>query len=763
MFDPRILPKVFGYKYLCRGTISLHSTFTSKFAMDSFPPELLSRICQAVYNQSVPVYPSSLDPFPLATVLSASDKAPNGLPSSYPPATWPEALSRKTLASLCLTNKALHYAAKPWLWLRIEVRLPSSWLALLEVIVGLPEEGPQLPDALAVAEKQAVSNVIQQVSLPNGNMCPTQHDAIRQSFIASLDMEPPNGSIPPDLLSPVASREPSPRRLPIRAQSPGRWRLIRAISNAFQAAIDNSLHCTVPTVNDQHPGRHIRHLDFNHFRTIGMRRLVEEGVSNRFVTSDRVYSLLQETPNLTTFGATEYMDGALSFDVLTELLMRGSVASGPHARPAPLLQTVETEEELWSRRAESSPLEAIDFCGCVSAVFVEGATQFVETFLTPKVEEHESRRARGRRNESPRVEEGWFPSFPSVHRLGLRGAKSLAANVLEPFVLAFSNLTDLDLSGTRCAPSLLFALGASSSIHLRALALGRCPALTGESIEWLLTSGRATYGLQHLSLYGDFTFPSPLTEDQLNAIVTRAPSFLSGKFEYLDLSSNPLTPVILQRFTPQPHLRSLGLSYISALPLKAISEFVLHKCTNLEILTLISTSPQLLGPRGSASLGLHQEIIAPLAKAPFSFSFSLSEGSETKPLPPATNLRVVELSSAALAALGGGSEGWRIIRSKGGRAWYVDSRAGWVGESTCETNAAGMHVDGEMRSSGAVLRRDLPNGHPLRVEYERLANACGNVSSGVGWHARKMEILRGEGLLGREEGLYGAVSFAYSS
>jgi len=31
----------------------------------------------------------------------------------------------------------------------------------------------------------------------------------------------------------------------------------------------------------------------------------------------------QEMPNLITFGATEYMDGALNFSVLVELLFRG--------------------------------------------------------------------------------------------------------------------------------------------------------------------------------------------------------------------------------------------------------------------------------------------------------------------------------------------------------------------------------------------------------------------------------------------------------
>lgn len=44
---------------------------------------------------------------------------------------------------------------------------------------------------------------------------------------------------------------------------------------------------------DPRPGRHVRHLDFNHFRTIGMRRSVEEGVNSRFVTGDRVEALLK--------------------------------------------------------------------------------------------------------------------------------------------------------------------------------------------------------------------------------------------------------------------------------------------------------------------------------------------------------------------------------------------------------------------------------------------------------------------------------------
>jgi hypothetical protein len=49
----------------------------------------------------------------------------------------------------------------------------------------------------------------------------------------------------------------------------------------------------VPAIHDRRPGRFVRHLDFNHFRTIGMRRLVGEGVNNRFVTGDRLGAILK--------------------------------------------------------------------------------------------------------------------------------------------------------------------------------------------------------------------------------------------------------------------------------------------------------------------------------------------------------------------------------------------------------------------------------------------------------------------------------------
>jgi len=320
--------------------------------------------------------------------------------------------------------------------------------------------------------------------------------------------------------------------------------------------------------------------------------------------------------------------------------------------------------------------------------------------------------------------------------------------------LAFPCLTHLDLSGTRVTPDILSALGASPTIRLKSLALARCIKLTSESIRSFLVYSPVTSELTELNLYGDMTYVSPLIEDDLLDILTLAPCFLSGELVYLDISSAPITSELLEAAKPQPKLRSLGLSHIPNLPLSTVADFIKNKVPNVEILTMINTSPELdcglrptSDPKSStrqSSVALHKQLIRPLCLPPF--SFSLSSPSEVQP--PPSNLRVIELSTAMLAGLGAGAGGWRIIRSKGGRGWYVDTASGW----TAEAGSTG---------GKSLLRRDLSLDHPFRLELEKLSNANGNVSSGVGWHARKMEVLQGHGMLGREDGLYGAVSFAY--
>lgn len=308
-------------------------------------------------------------------------------------------------------------------------------------------------------------------------------------------------------------------------------------------------------------------------------------------------------------------------------------------------------------------------------------------------------------------------AFPGLKRLGLRGVKSIASRTLVPFVLAFPSLTHLDLSGTRVTPDLLYTLGQSPTIRLQSLSLDRCIKLTSSSIRDLLVSSSVTCELKELNLYGDLTFSSPLVEEDLWDILIISPCFLSRELAYLDISSAPLTKDMLKRCPAQPRLRSLGLSHIPSLELKAIAEFLKVRAPNVEVLTLIDTSSELdcglrAGTnlniqRGSArqsSIDLHTHLIRPLCTPPFSFSLTAPS---SEPVQPPTRLRVIELSLTMLLGLGAGAGAWRIIRSKGGRGWYVDTASTWVAQP-----GAGL---------GYILRRDLKPDHPYRMEMEKLS------------------------------------------
>ncbi|KAI0767976.1 hypothetical protein BC629DRAFT_1681336 [Irpex lacteus] len=728
------------------------------------PSELVSLICAHIYEAGIP--PSSAETS-LDPVYPSSEDAPTSHPSSYPAAYWSEQAVRRTLANACLVNHVWYDAAKPWLWTRIEVRLPRSWMALIEELVGGDDEPVDYEDTALF-----VNRTIQEVedaaaaaqSLMEGRKDGVD-DLVRElhgKLLASLS-DAGGVHIPPELLSPPATRDPSPRRLRAKSKSPARWKLMRSISDAMQNVVgQNHPGVYIPSPQDPHPGRFIRHLDFTHFRTIGMRRSLEEGVTGRFVTPERLLAILKGMPNLLAFGGTEYMDGALTTPVLQELLLRGSHSYGrgrpSRGRGLSIVDRNDPDEEDRERRRDYTELVALDLTGCISAVFTKAMQEFVTTHLLPQSSEDQEHdvddpRERGRVRFSIPVDEPIV--FAGVRRLGLRGMKSIQSQFLEPFVLAFPYLTHLDLSCTRVAPSTLEALSSSTTMRLKSLALDRCDRLTGQSIKKFLVESPVTAGLEELSLYGDLTFPSPLTEEDMEALFTSAPCFKSGRLQYLDISSTPVNKrLLLEVCTPQTKLRSLGLSYIRDLDLSTIAEFLKTKASNVEVLTLVMTSPDLgygqtyVNSR-QANVALHTEFIRPVCTPPFSFSLNPLKSKQAQ---PPTRLRVIELAPQMLTSLGGGAGSWRIVRSKGSRGWYVDSASGWVAE-------AGDGAEGDK----AVLRRDLEKDHPWRKEVERLADLNGNVSSGVGWHSRKMEILNGNGLLGREAGLYGAVAFAYQS
>lgn len=349
--------------------------------------------------------------------------------------------------------------------------------------------------------------------------------------------------------------------------------------------------------------------------------------------------------------------------------------------------------------------------------------------------EGERTRGRGVRFEDEEI------YFPNLQRLCLRSVSSVSSSVLSSFVLSFPSLTHLDLSGTRCTPELLEGLTDSRSVRLVSLSLGRCSRLTGESVKNLLIHGSCTHELEQLSLFGDVTCPFPFEGHELQAFLAQAPCIKGGKLTYLDLSSHPLTAAHLEAMPAQPSLRSLGLSYISDLSLADVSDFLLKKTPKIEVVTLVLTSPELspASPVRQATLALHTHLVQKLCTVPFSLHPAHNSQAPTR-------LRVIELSAALLSALGAGAGSWRVIRSKGSRGWYVDTASGWTGE----------------QGDSALFRRGLEENHPLRKGLEALAETGGITSTGIGWHARKVEVLHGHGLLGREDGLYGAMSFAFA-
>ena len=528
------------------------------------------------------------------------------------------------------------------------------------------------------------------------------------------------------------------------------------------------------------PGPYIRHISFNNFRTIGSRRTQAEAVRGRFVTAGRLEGVIKNAPNLVSLCMTEYVDSSLSLPVLEELFFRGyrqprgtlrrsstsrgrslSIDPNPVIAPTSMSQTephrptyvpyeTETEEQKWRRRSLFTALEALDLTGCVSSMFTEGMSEFWETWYAPE----EPRRGRTRHRAHSSTEESdedtamlaprqaasrRIPRFYAMKRLSLRACTSLPAQIISDFVCSFPNLTHLDLSGTRIPSTLLTQLMDRQSPRLKSLSLARCPRLDAGTVVDFVHSV-CCRDLVELNLFTTPTQINALGQLDMERLIT-APCFKSGKLRYLDISGSGLTTQHLVDFAPQPSLVSLGLSHILGLPLTSIADFILNVAFNVEVLTLTGTGISPTTAPLQMTLELHTRLINPLTTVPFSLSaLSLSPtGPDLRPGP--TRLRVIELSASVRRDIAdGASSEWKVIRSKGGRGWYVDLSAGW--------------------HHGEFVRH-LPPSEPHRQWLTQLALAQGRVGSAVGWHNRKMEIVRGWGMLGREEGMAGAAGFAF--
>lgn len=143
--------------------------------------------------------------------------------------------------NLCFVNHAFYDAAKPWLWRKIEVRLPQSWLALVDEIGGgdageINEDVVEVKIKQAAASAAALAAAVPGVGIYNCDGTDEATRKMQECILASL--AGPDGSIPPELLTPPASREPSPRRIRAKSKSPARWKIMRSINDAVQNVME---------------------------------------------------------------------------------------------------------------------------------------------------------------------------------------------------------------------------------------------------------------------------------------------------------------------------------------------------------------------------------------------------------------------------------------------------------------------------------------------------------------------------------------------
>lgn len=111
-------------------------------------------------------------------------------------------------------------------YFRLEVRLPRTWLCLVEEIAWNYDE--ETIDTVMGKTIKAALDSATALSRQGESF------GLEGSFNFLDTYDAPDTSISPDLLSPIPSRDPSPRRLRPKSKSPARWKILKSINDAIQ-------------------------------------------------------------------------------------------------------------------------------------------------------------------------------------------------------------------------------------------------------------------------------------------------------------------------------------------------------------------------------------------------------------------------------------------------------------------------------------------------------------------------------------------------
>ncbi|KAI0970992.1 hypothetical protein F4678DRAFT_472941 [Xylaria arbuscula] len=218
---------------------------------------------------------------------------------------------------------------------------------------------------------------------------------------------------------------------------------------------------------NQELGTIVRRLDFSHFNPTSLFTTASERATTRNLTCETLLQCLQLTPYLREFLAQEYVDEDIDVHVLRRLFFG------------------------------LERLQGLDFCACSSAPFKAA----FESILS----------------------DDW-PQVLPITRLSLHRCINLPSAVFETLLPRLTNLTHLDVAGTRITDSALMSIPHTARItHLN---LAKCRLLTSSAVIDFLAHHPAVKNLVYLSVAADFRSYELLDEDDVTRLIPILPSTL---------------------------------------------------------------------------------------------------------------------------------------------------------------------------------------------------------------------------------------------
>ncbi|KAI0406979.1 hypothetical protein F4802DRAFT_555196 [Xylaria palmicola] len=248
---------------------------------------------------------------------------------------------------------------------------------------------------------------------------------------------------------------------------------------------------------NQELGTMIRRLDFSHFNPTSLFTTASERATTRNLTHETLLQCLELTPYLREFLAQEYVDEDIDEHVLRKLLFG------------------------------MDRLQGLDFCACSSARF-KGAFESV-------------------------LSDDW-PEVLPVTRLSLHRCINLPPAVFEKMLPRLTNLSHLDVAGTRITDTALMSIPHTARItHLN---LAKCKLLSSAVVIDFLSNHPAVKNLVYLSVATDFRSYELFDEDDM----TRLLPILSPTLRSLSLKGSKMNASHINQLRPlTKHLEELSL------------------------------------------------------------------------------------------------------------------------------------------------------------------------------------------------------------